>query len=107
MRAVKKIGQHTSRKRRVIEKGFLHVAEGCRPRKFCERMWDNLLREGFEVALHETDVGLQQGDCKADLRADGCVEPGFSLVFALMSIKENRCGERDERGENSCEDGLF
>lgn len=33
----------------------------------CERMWDNLLREGFEVAFHETNVGLQQGDREADL----------------------------------------
>jgi len=56
---VEKVGQHTSRKSRVIEEGFFHVTEGCRPRKFRERMRDDILRVGFKVALHEADVGFQ------------------------------------------------
>ena len=70
-------------------------------------MRDDLLRAGFKMALHETDVGFQQGDREADLRADGGVELGIPLIFALAAIKENGCGERDEGGENGCKEGLL
>ena len=70
-------------------------------------MRDELLRAGFKMAFYETDVGLQQGDREADLRADGGIEPGFPFIFALALIKENGCCERDEGGEDGCEEGLF
>lgn len=56
---VEKVGQHNSRKSQVIEKSFFHVTEGGYPKKFRERMQDDLLREDFKVALHETDVEFQ------------------------------------------------